>query len=195
MTQFSNEHLSRLRRYQRVRVGQLAAPAGLSPDRLKLLRTSVPAIDCPPSRMPFTQFGIHLLLNRLPIPVIEEGKYFRPIGGLRLLALTACLAPMERIVVDVWDAQVLKQHPKFSLQEALLTSLMYGLDLRSSQDQLRRLHAALGKEGCDEVFENAASRAEFEAVFGVNRRGSLAMPETPVLNLAQEGLLEGASNE
>lgn len=195
MTQFSNEHLSRLRRYQRVRVDQLAAPAGLSPDRLKLLRTGVPAVDCPPSRMPFTPFGIHLLLNRLPIPVIEEGKYFRPIGGLRLLALTACLAPAERIVVDVWDAQVLKQHPQFALQEALLTSLIFGLDLRSSQDQLRRMHAALGKKGCDEVFTNAATRASFEASFGVNRRGCLALPEAPVLNLAQEELLEEADNE
>jgi hypothetical protein len=145
--------------------------------------------------MPFTPFGIHLLLNRLPIPVIKQDKYFRPIGGLRLLALTACLEPTERIVVDVWGAQILKDHPRFPIQEALLTSLIYGLDSRSSHDQLRRMHAALGKNGCDEVFTSAATRTEFESSFGINRRGTLAMPEAPVLNLAQVGLLQESNDE
>lgn len=195
MATFSTKNLPGSKKYRCIRVDQLAAPAGLSPDRVKLLQETVPAIDLSSSGLPFTPFGVHILLSRFPIPVIEDGQYFRPIGGLRLVLLAKSLPRTDAITVEIWASEILRTHPDFAVKEALLVSLLFGLDPRSAQDQLRRLHAALGKSACEEIFTHAHNRAGFEASFGVNRRGAMELPESPILNFAQMGFSEGERNE
>jgi hypothetical protein len=180
---------------KRIRVGQLGSPAALTPERLALLRSGIPGLVFPGFDCPLTDFARWLLLNRFHLPVIQEGHIFRPIGGLRLLSLIGELIDKDDIVVDVWDARILQQYPDFALQDALLTNLLFGLDARSAHDQLRKMHAALGKAGCRKIFKNASSRLGFEKEFGVNRRGALEAPEPKILKLATLGVPEDGHDE
>lgn len=183
-------------RYLRIPLSRLGASVGLAPDYVQALSSFIPAVAVGQGGAPFTDFGIRFFIGRHPIPVIEAAERFRPIGGFRAVALARRLDQKSRIVVQVWPPEILALHPKIAVQDALLSSLILGLDTTSASSQLKRWHQMLDKNSCDEIFPDCRSKKAFEKNFGVNRRGSTQLPEPKISLFAQIDMLgEGGDDE